>query len=100
MISGGLCGGESSQNLAMMLFTIIVAVAAVFAVMVFAYFAWSAIAAMWGVILTLNAGISILDICIILLCLAGATLSIVEAGNVGIDTIEYIMDPSVENGQE
>lgn len=30
MISGGLCGGESSQDLAMTLFTIIVAVAAIY----------------------------------------------------------------------
>ena len=57
MISGGLCGGESSQDLAMMLFTIIVAVASVFAIAVFVYFAWSTIAALYGVILSLNAGI-------------------------------------------
>jgi hypothetical protein len=48
MNSGGLCGGESSKDLAMALFTIIVAVAAVLSVMVFAYFAWSAIAALYG----------------------------------------------------
>lgn len=100
MISGGLCGGESSQDLAMAIFTIIIAVAAVFAIAVFVYFAWSAIAAMWGVILTLNAGISILDICIILLSLAGATFSIKEAGNVGIDFYEYMTEPGFEKGRD
>lgn len=95
MISGGLCGGESSQDLAMAIFTIIVAIAAVFV-----YFAWSAFAAMIGVIFTLNEGISILDTCIILLSLAGAIFSIVEAGNVGIGTFEYIMDPSGDKGLE
>ena len=100
MISGGLCGGESSQDLAMMLFTIIVAVASVFAIAVFVYFAWSAIAALYGVILTLNAGISVLDICIILLSLAGAIFSIFEAGNVGKSTYNFLSNPSVENGQE
>lgn len=100
MISGGLCGGESSQDLAMTLFTIIVAVAAIFAIAVFAYFAWSAIAAMIGVALTISEGISILDTCIILLSMAGAIFSITEAGNVGIDAYEYIIDPSVENGSD
>ena len=100
MISGGLCGGESSQDLAMTLFTIIVAVAAIFAIAVFVYFAWSAIAAMIGVALTISEGISILDTCIILLSMAGAILSITEAGNVGIDAYEYIIDPSVENGSD
>ena len=100
MISGGLCGGESSQDLAMSLFTIIVAVAAIFAIAVFAYFAWSAIAAMIGVALTISEGISILDTCIILLSMAGAIFSITEAGNVGIDAYEYIIDPSVENGSD
>jgi hypothetical protein len=70
----------------------------VFAIIVFAYFVWSAFAAMWGVILTLNAGISILDICIILLCEAGAIFSIVEAGNVGIDAVEYKMNPNTDTG--
>lgn len=100
MISGGLCGGESSQDLAMTLFTIIVAVAAIFAIAVFVYFAWSAIAAMIGVALTISEGISILDTCIILLSMAGAIFSITEAGNVGIDAYEYIIDPSVENGSD
>lgn len=100
MISGGLCGGESSQDLAMTLFTIIVAVAAIFAIAVFAYFAWSAIAAMIGVALTISEGISILDTCIILLSMAGAIFSITEAGNVGIDAYEYIIDPSVNNGSD
>lgn len=100
MISGGLCGGESSQDLAMTLFTIIVAVAAIFAIAVFAYFAWSAIAAMIRVALTISEGISILDTCIILLSMAGAIFSITEAGNVGIDAYEYIIDPSVENGSD
>ena len=40
-----------------------------------------------GVILSLNAGISVLDICIILLSLAGAIFSIFEAGNVGKSTV-------------
>ena len=64
------------------------------------YFTWSAIAALYGVIISLNAGISVLDICIILLSLAGVIFSIFEVENIGKSTYNFLSNPSVENGQE
>ncbi len=55
---------------------------------------------MYGVIISLNAGISVLDICIILLSLAGTFFLIFEVKNIGKSTYNFLMNPSVENGKE
>lgn len=100
MISGNLCGGEAAGSLPWMIFTILTAVAAVFALVVYAYGLWCSVYALMGVVLTLNQGISILDICIILLSFAGAIFSVMEMESLGMDIITYLTTGSIEGGMK
>ncbi len=100
MIAGGLCGGQSSSELGFVMFTVLVAVAAVFTIATYEYFALCAMEALVNVLLSMEYGISILDICVVILGITGAYFSVTEAADVGEKTIEYMKNADYQTGRE
>lgn len=100
MITGGLCGGQSSSELGFVMFTVLVAVAAVFTIATYEYFALCAMEALVNVLLSMEYGISILDICVVILGITGAYFSVTEAADVGEKTIEYMKNADYQTGWE
>ncbi len=76
MISGGLCGGETSHDLGWYLFTFLLTVVAILALCVCAHFLWVSVYAFAGIIMALEEGISIIDLCVLLMSIMGAVYAI------------------------
>lgn len=100
MIAGGLCGGQSSSEISLVLFTVLVAIAAVFAIATYEYFALCALEALMNVLVSLASGISILDICVIILSVTGAYYAGKEIINVGEWTSDYVKNPNRETAEK
>ena len=100
MITGGLCGGQSSSEISLVLITVLVAIAAVFAIAAYEYFALCALEALMNVLVSLASGISILDICVIILSVTGAYYAGKEIINVGEWTSDYVKNPNRETAEK
>ena len=93
MISGGLCGGESSSDISMILTVIIVAVATVMAVMALGYFSWMFFVEIMNLLFAGAADMGAFETALMLLATYGLFESAKFTGATLADGIKYAKDP-------
>ncbi len=96
MISGGLCGGETSHDLAWYIFTFLLTVVAILALCVCAHFLWVSVYAFTGIMMAIGEGISLIDLCVLLMSIMGAVYAIQSSTELYSNYLNYMATGNME----